>query len=61
VSRIYNEVISHLTGSISRGGTVKVYLEIEATDEEGFGDGIRRIVSENGTTLKFQTQGFEET
>jgi hypothetical protein len=60
VSRIYNEVISHLTGSISRGGHVKVYLEIEATDEEGFDDGIRRIISENGATLKFQSQGFEE-
>ena len=60
VSRIYNEVISHLTGSISRGGHVKVYLEIEAIDDEGFDDGIRRIVSENGATLKFQSQGFEE-
>ncbi len=63
VSRIYNEVISHLAGSISRGGRgghVKVYLEIEAMDDEGFDDGVRRIVSENGATLKFQSQGFEE-
>ena len=59
-SRIYSEVISHLTGSISRGGRVKVYLEIEAVDEEGFDDGTIRTVRENGTTLGFQSQGFEE-
>jgi predicted AAA+ superfamily ATPase len=59
-SNIYKEVITQLTGSISRTGSVRVYLEIEAVDEEGFDDNIVRVVHENGTTLKFMTQGFED-
>lgn len=60
-SRIYNEVISHLAGHISRVGRVRVYIEIEAVDDEGFDDSVIRTVRENGTTLGFQSQGFEET
>ena len=59
-SRIYNEVIAHLRTAEPEGVTVKVTLEIEATDENGFPDTIVRIVSENGASLKFRSQGFEE-
>jgi predicted AAA+ superfamily ATPase len=61
VSKIYNEVISHFTSASLFGITVKVSLEIEADNEEGFGDNIVRIVSENGNSLKFKQHGFEES
>ena len=60
VSRIYNEVVSHLLTASLRGVRVKVNLEIEAVDDEGFPDSIVRIVGENGLALKFKQQGFEE-
>ena len=57
-SRIADEVISHLTGLM--GATVRVQLEIEAEFPNGAPDGIVRTVTENGRTLKFDSQGFEQ-
>lgn len=57
-SRIADEVISHLSGLM--GATVRVTLEIEAEIPNGAPDGIVRTVTENGRTLKFDSQGFEQ-
>ena len=56
--RIADEVISHLAGLV--GAEVHVTLEIEATIPSGAPDHVVRIVTENCTTLKFTTQGFED-
>jgi len=39
---------------------VTITVEIEATAESGFDDDIRRTVSENARTLKFETHEFED-
>lgn len=39
---------------------VKVVIEVEATDDEGFGEDVQRVVSENARTLKFDEQEFSE-
>jgi hypothetical protein len=57
-SQIAEEVISHLSGLV--GSTVKVTLEIDADIPSGVPDHVVRIVLENGKTLKFTSQGFEE-
>ncbi len=57
--RIADEVISHLAGLV--GSKVKVTLEIEAEIPSGAPDNVVRTVTENGRTLKFNSQGFEET
>ena len=57
--RIADEVISHLAGLV--GSNVKVTLEIEAEIPSGAPDHVVRTVTENGRTLKFTSQGFEET
>lgn len=56
--KIAEEVISHLVGLV--GAEVSVTLEIEAKIPGGAPDQVRRIVTENGRTLKFVSQGFEE-
>lgn len=57
-SRIADEVISHLVGLMR--SKVKVTLEIEAEIPEGVPDDVRRIVTQNGRDLKFETgSGFE--
>ncbi|MCI0622286.1 MAG: DUF499 domain-containing protein [Acidobacteria bacterium] len=56
--RIADEVISHLAGLV--GSNVKVTLEIEAEIPSGAPDHVVRTVTENGRTLKFNSQGFEE-
>jgi hypothetical protein len=56
-SRIADEVIAHLAGQV--GADVTVTLEIEAIVPGGVSDQIVRIVTENGRTLKFSSQGFE--
>lgn len=61
VARIYNEIITHLSTADINKTQVRVTLEIEATDENGFSDSVVRIVTENGQTLKFKNQGFEES
>ena len=56
--RIADEVIAHLVGLI--GSDVTVTLEIEANIPNGTPDNVVRTVTENGRTLKFTSQGFEE-
>jgi predicted AAA+ superfamily ATPase len=57
-SKIAEEVITHLVGLI--GLTVSVTLEISAEMPNGAPDNVVRIVTENGRTLKFTSQGFEQ-
>jgi hypothetical protein len=56
--KIAEEVISHLVGLV--GAKVTVNLEVEAEMPDGAPDQVVRIVTENGRTLKFVSQGFEE-
>ncbi len=56
--RVADEVIAHLVGLV--GAKVKVALEIEAAVPSGTPDQVVRTVTENGRTLKFTSQGFEE-
>ena len=53
---IAEEVISHFT---DRGANVTVIIEIEAEDPEGFDETVRRIVTENASTLGFKRHEFE--
>lgn len=57
--RIAEEVIAHLSGLV--GATVKVTLEVDAEIPSGASDHVVRTVTENSRTLKFTSQGFEET
>jgi len=56
-SLIADEVIAHLAALV--GARVMVTLEIEAEIPAGAPDHVVRIVTENGRTLKFSSQGFE--
>jgi len=58
-SRIADEVISHLAGLV--GATVRVTLEIESEIPDGAPDHVARTITENGRTLKFTSQGFEDS
>ncbi len=60
VTQIYQEVIAHLVSASLRGIAVSLTLEIEASSDEGFPEGVVRVVSENGNTLGFSQQSFEE-
>jgi hypothetical protein len=55
--RIAEEVIAHLAGL--PGARVEVTLEIAAEVANGVPDQVIRIVTENGRTLRFDSQGFE--
>ncbi len=55
---IVDEVLQHFTARL--GTTVKITLEIEAEDSDGFDDNIKRTVKENSTTLGFSHAEFEE-
>jgi hypothetical protein len=55
---IMEEVVKHLTSLY--GAKVKVTLEIEAEMPSGVSESIVRTVMENGRTLRFEGQGFEE-
>jgi len=57
-SRIADEVIAHLVGLV--GAKVTVTLEIEADIPAGAPENVVRTVTENGRTLKFNSQGFEK-
>jgi hypothetical protein len=59
VGKITDEVISHLVGLI--GAKVRIALEIEAEIPNGVPENVIRTVTENGRTLKFTSQGFEES
>ena len=56
--RIAEEVIAHLVGLT--GADVTVTLEIQANVPGGVPANVVRTVTENGRTLKFSSQGFEE-
>jgi predicted AAA+ superfamily ATPase len=56
--KIAEEVIAHLSGLV--GARVNVTLEISAEIPAGVPDQVVRIVTENGRTLKFTSQGFEQ-
>jgi hypothetical protein len=57
-SQIADEVIAHLVGLV--GARVTVTLEVEAEMPSGAPENVVRIVTENGRTLKFTSQGFEK-
>lgn len=57
MGRIAEEVLQHLT--TLPGSKVKVTVEISAEIPNGIPDDTQRIVRENGTALKFRSQGFE--
>ena len=54
-STIADEVLSQFT---DRGKRVKVTVEIEADDPEGFDENVRRVVTENAKTLGFGHHEF---
>ena len=56
-AQIGSEVIAHLSGLI--GANVRVTLEIDVDVPNGVPENVVRIVTENGRTLKFDSQGFE--
>jgi len=56
--RIAEEVIAHISGLV--GAKVTVTLEVSAEVPAGVPDNVVRIVTENGRTLKFTSQGFEK-
>ena len=57
-STIAEEIIQQLAKL--PGAQVEITLEIEADVPEGVPDDVVRTVTENGNTLKFTSQGFEE-
>ena len=56
--QVAEEVIRHLTGLV--GSKVEIFLEINAESEEAIPESVIRTVSENASTLKFQSFEFEE-
>ena len=59
MGRVAEEVLLHL--STLPGAKLKMTVEIEAEIPDGVPSDIQRIVLENGNTLKFRTQAFEES
>jgi hypothetical protein len=57
--KIAEEVVQHLAGLVD--SKVEVTLEIQAEVPDGVPENIVRTVTENCRTLKFKTQGFEES
>jgi hypothetical protein len=57
--KVAEEIVQHL--STQRNARVRLTLEIEVDLPEGAPDNIVRIVTENARTLKFKSQGFEES
>jgi predicted AAA+ superfamily ATPase len=54
------DIADAIVGQLGRADAdVTVTLEIEATADGGFSPDVRRTVSENARTLKFETQEFE--
>ena len=59
VDMIATSVVQHLTGLLD--AKVKITIEIEAELPSGAPENVVRTVTENCRTLKFDSQGFEET
>jgi len=57
--KIAEEVVQHISGLM--GAEVEVTLEIEARIPDGAPEHVVRTVTENCRTLRFRSQGFEET
>jgi hypothetical protein len=55
--KIAEEILTHLAAL--PGARVRVTLDIEADIPEGVTDRVQRVVSENASTLKFKSSGFE--
>ncbi len=53
---IADEVLAHFS---DRGTKVTVLIEIEAENAEGFDETVRRIVTENASTLGFERHEFD--
>jgi predicted AAA+ superfamily ATPase len=56
-ARLAAEVIANLAGFL--GTDIEISVEIKATNPEGFPDHLTRIVTENATTLRLDSYGFE--
>jgi hypothetical protein len=57
VGQIAEALVAHLNRP--DGSSVSITVEIEATLPDGFSDDLRRTVSENARTLKFEISEFE--
>ena len=57
VGQIAEALVAHLNRP--DGSAVSITVEIEASAPEGFSEDLRRTVSENARTLKFETSEFE--
>jgi hypothetical protein len=57
-SLIAEEVVQHLTALV--GAQVEITLEIQALVPDGVPDNVIRVVLENGKSLHFIDQAFEE-
>jgi len=59
--RDLGEIAEAIVAQLDRAGAnVTVSVEIEATTDDGFPDDVRRTVSENARTLKFEAHEFED-
>jgi predicted AAA+ superfamily ATPase len=60
--RDVNEIAEAVVGQLERAGAeVSITIEVEAKAAKGFSEEVRRTVSENARTLKFEAQDFEES
>ena len=57
--KVAEEIVQHLIGQI--GATVDITVEINARSTTGFPENVVRTVTENCRTLRFLSQGFEDT
>ena len=55
--QIVDEVVEHFTAR--HGTAVRITVEIEADDAQGFDEAVQRAVRENCSTLKFGSHSFE--
>jgi hypothetical protein len=59
--RDLGDIADAIVGQLGRADAdVSITLEIEATADDGFSDDLRRTVSENARTLKFESHEFED-
>ncbi len=58
-ARIAQEIVVNLAAHL--GTEVELTLEVRATNDAGFPDGLTRTVSENSRTLKLDQYGFEKS
>jgi hypothetical protein len=57
VQKVVDEVVQHLVAKY--GTNIRITLDIEADNAEGFEESVVRTVSENANTLGFSQKGFE--